>query len=332
MVRSVVFALVSVVGLGGCSDPLPSGRSSIGARGCALDRSVIDASHVVRISSSGVVESVVLERENDPRRVAIDAFPIEPGARPDLTRVDGARALPDVDGGAVALIGQSRTDLPAEWAVHALATRDGDAHLQFDGPCGVELDRQLGALRAVFGGDDDLALVARMLDEALLPGRAADLRNIVAASGPLAEVTDPLPPRWEGRVRVVHLTVTFTPQGRAGVAALQSEVGTYGIGVGDGLAVTTLDTLAVVPLEGGVQVAILDDTGGVLATPIDLPGTGCSNASGIVVSVDLDDLTASCRAGITPEQEERVDAATVALRIDDAVAVPAFSDGPPGTE
>jgi hypothetical protein len=213
-----------------------------------------------------------------------------------------------------------------------VATLDGDGGLRFDGPCGVELDRQLGALRAVSGGDDDLALEARTVDEALLPGRAADLRNIVAVRGPVSEVTDPLPPRWEGRVRVVHLTVTFTPPGRAGVAALQSEVGTYGIGVGEGLAVTTLHTLAVVPLEGGVQVAILDDAGDVLATPIDLPGAGCLDASGTVVTVDLDELTASCRAGITPEQQARVDAATTALRIDDTVAVPDISDGPPGTE
>ena len=331
----VVAASIAVLVLAGCSNyPAEKGQPSPGAPWnygrCALDRAIVNSSHAIQVNSaSGAVTSVEFVRTTDPRAAVFNAHPISAGAPVKLTRDDGVAGFADAGSQALTLVGQPRTDLPDEWAVHAVATIDGSS-VRFAGPCSAEFDRQFASLRKVFGGASDVALLQRMVDEALLPGRGADLHNAVVPEGSSMEATDLLAPRWAGRVRVVSVTVSFAPQGTAGAAGLQSEVGFFGIGVGAGLSTSTVDTMAVIPKTGKVHVLILDDVGRVVAAPLDLANSDCRNAAGMLVDVDLVALTASCHGGISPANQARVEAATAHLAFDNASVKPEYTDGPPG--
>jgi hypothetical protein len=333
--RLVVATSIAVLVLAGCSNhPAAEGQSLPGAPWnygrCALDRAIINSSHAIQVNSaSGAVTSVDFVRKTDPRAAVFKAHPISAGAPVKLTRDDGVAGLSDAGAQALTLVGQPRTDLPDEWAVHAVATIDGSS-LRFAGPCSAEFDRQFAALRKVFGGTSGVALLQRMIDEALLPGRGADLHNAVVPEGTSMEAADLLAPRWAGQVRVVSLTVSFAPQGKAGAAGLQSDVGFFGIGVGAGLSTSTVDTMAVIPKTGKVHVLILDDVGHVLSAPLDLATSDCAKSVGMLVDVDLVALTASCHGGSTPDDQARVVAATAQLAFDHAAAKPEFADGPPG--
>ena len=327
--RSLVLIGVCVtLALGGCDqDVMP------GVQRCALDRALIDASHVVRFNvSTGTVEAVTLARPSDPRADVFERFPLTSGARLDFRRVDGFDGFDDTGSDAVALVGQPRTDLPEQWAVSAVA-KATDGTLAFVGRCAVEYDRQFAAMKVAFAGSGTVEFVERMVDEALLPGRGADLANIAAAPGSGAsEVSDPLAPRWDGRVRVVAVTVSFAPRGLAGSAGLQSEVGYFGIGVGEGLAVTALDTLAVLPLEGPVSAMIVDEVGGVVGVPLDLTDSRCRDASAVYLSVNLEDLSVACQPVARTDTQPLVDEAQRNLQFDDSVAIPDYADGPPSVE
>lgn len=286
---------------------------------CGLDRVLVDSSHVVRVGDAPVVE---FERASDPRSTTFAAHPIDSDDRFD-----------DVEKGEVALVGLARTDLPEEWTVHATAA-DVDGRVRFTGPCAPEFDRQFVALQAAFDGAPDLALLERMVDEALQPGRGADLRNVVAPPGWSAvDVADPLPPRWEGRVRVVSLTLQFGPPGLGGIAGISSGVGYAGQGIGAGVPTTTLAMLAVVSTDGPAVVLLQDESGAPLGDALDLAATDCRDATGMMVTVDLQTLTASCRiAALTEVQAAEVAAAQAALQFDRSAASPAYSDGPPTQE
>lgn len=109
---------------------------------CALDRAIVNASHVVRVdASSGAITAVELTRTDDPRAAVFAANPIAPGAAVTLTRYDQVDGFADGGSDVVALVGQPRTDLPDEWTVYAVASTAGGA-LKFVGPCGEEFDRQ----------------------------------------------------------------------------------------------------------------------------------------------------------------------------------------------
>ena len=333
--RLVVATSIAVLVIAGCGNqPAAKGQPSPGTAWnygrCALDRALVNSSHVVQLNSaSGAVTSVEFVRTTDPRAAVFEAHPIAPGVPVKLTRDDAIDGFPDAGSEALALVGQPRTDLPDDWAVHGVATVDGSS-VRFAGPCAAEFDRQFAALRKVFGGASDVTFLQRMIDEALLAGRGADLHNVVVPEGTSMEATDLLAPRWAGRVRVVSLTVSFAPQGHAGAAGLQSDVGFFGMGVGAGLATSTVDTMAVVPKSGTVHVLIVDDVGHVVAAPLDLANSDCGSAAAMLVDVDLVALTASCHGGITPDDQARVDAATARLSFDNSVATPEFTDGPPG--
>ncbi len=331
----MVVGLVTAVVLAGCSSE--TNRAATPAAWdygrCALDRALIDASHVVRLDpTSGAVTSVDLVRQSDPRADTFTTHPIDVGVNVTLARADDVSGLADAGTEAVALIGEPRTDLPDEWTAYAIATQSAGT-LKFVGPCSIEFERQFAAVQQAFSGSADVAFLTRMVDEALLPGRGADLRNVAISPAWTAnEVTDPLAPRWEGGVRVVAMTVSFSPQGHGGSAGLQSEVGFYGIGLGRGLETTTVSTFAVVPQTGPVHVLILDDLGRLVATALDLTDTACRDASGLHVSVNLVELTASCRPGITSDQQAEVGNITAKLSFDHSVAVPDFEAGPDATE
>ncbi len=334
--RSLLIAgLATTVVLAGCSsDSVDRGATpAVWDYGrCALDRAIVDASHVVRLdATSGAVTSVDLVRQSDPRADVFATHPIDVGADVKLVRADGVSGLADAGTEAVALIGEPRTDLPDEWTASAIATQDAGT-LKFVGPCSTEFERQFTAIRRAFSGSGDVAFLARMVDEALLPGRGADLRNVAISPAWTAnEVTDPLAPRWEGGVRVVAMSVSFSPQGQGGSAGLLSDVGFYGIGLGPGLETTTVSTFAVVPKAGGVHVLIQDELGRTVATALDLADTACRDASGLYVSVNLVELTASCQPGITSDQQADLDSRTAKLGFDHSVAVPDFEAGPDGT-
>jgi hypothetical protein len=286
---------------------------------CGLDRVLVDSSHVVRVDDPVQVE---LERSSDPRAATYAAHPI-----------DADDELDGVEQGQLALVGLARTDLPDEWTVHATAT-DADGSVRFSGPCAPEFDRQFVALQTAFDGAGDLAFLERMVDEALEPGRGADLHNVAAPVGwSVVEVTDPLPPRWEGRVRVVSLTTVFSPPGLGGIAGVSSGVGFAGQGIGTGVAATSLTMLAAVAADGPAVVLLQDESGAPLDEALDLDGTDCRDATGLFVAVDLQTLTASCRAvELTAEQQAEVAAAQAALVFDHTAASPSYSDGPPTSE
>lgn len=286
---------------------------------CGLDRVLVDSSHIVRADGADTVE---FERPDDPRRATYTAHPIDAD-----DRFDG------VAKGELVLVGLDRTDLPDEWTVHATAT-DVDGQVRFTGPCAPEFDRQFVALQGAFDGEPDLAFLVRMVDEALQPGRGADLRNVVAPAGWSAlEVSNPLAPRWEGRVRVVSLTLQFGPPGLGGIAGVSSGVGYAGQGIGAGVPATTLTMLAVVSTDGPATVLLQDESGTVLGDALDLAGSACRDATGMQVTVDLQTRTATCRVAVLTEvQTAEVAAAQAALQFDHTAASPAYSDGPPTQE
>jgi hypothetical protein len=309
-----VFAASSLVACGGDGAPATYDYSA-----CALDRVLVDSSHLVRIGDTPAVE---FERAGDPRAATFAAAPIDAD-----DRFDG------VAEGELALVGQARTDLPEEWTVHATAS-DTDGSLSFTGPCSLEFDRQFAALQAAFGGADELAFLARMVDEALQSGRGADLRNVVAPAGWSAvEVTDALAPRWEGRVRVASLTAQFSPPGLGGIAGISSGVGFAGQGIGAGVPTTSLTMLVPVATDGPAVVLLQDESGTLLGQALDLTGTDCRDATGMFVTVDLQTRAATCRiAELTEVQQAEVTAAQAALVFDRAPAIPAYSDSPPTQE
>ena len=286
---------------------------------CGLDRVLVDSSHVVRVDDPLQVE---FERADDPRAATYAAHPL-----------DADDELDGVERGQLALVGLARTDLPDEWTVHATAT-DADGSVRFSGPCAPEFDRQFVALQAAFDGAGDLAFLERMVDEALEPGRGADLHNIAAPVGwSVVEVTDPLPPRWEGRVRVVSLTVQFGPPGLGGIVGVSSGVGFAGQGIGAGVPSTSLTMLAPIATDGPAGVLLQDESGKVLGDALDLATTECRDATAMFVTVDLQKLTATCRAlELTEAQQAEVVAAEAALVFDHTAASPAFSDSPPTSE
>lgn len=286
---------------------------------CGLDRVLVDTSHVVRVGDAPAVE---FERSTDPRRATSAAYPI-----------DAADRFDGVTRGELALVGLARTDLPEEWTVHATAD-DAGGRVKFTGPCAPEFDRQFVALQGAFDGAPDLAFLERMIEEGLQPGRGADLRNVVAPPGWSAvDVTDPLPPRWEGQVRVVSLALQFGPPGLGGIAGISSGVGYAGQGIGAGVPTTTLSMLAVVSTDGPAVVLLQDESGALLGDALDLTGTDCRDATGMMVTVDLQTRAASCRiAELTEVQAAEVAAAEAALVFDRSAASPAYSDGPPTQE
>ncbi len=322
---------VALATLAACSSGSPSNAAETtwDVRRCPLDRAVINASHVIRVNPAGAVTSVDFVRESDPRAALVDAAPLAAGAEVTLTRWDAVEGFADVSADSLALVGQPRTDLPDEWMAQALAVDDGGT-IRFTGPCGPEYDRQFDALQSAFDGADDLAFLERMVDEALLPGRGADLHNVVSGGESVGEVTDALAPRWEGQVRVVWVRVSIAPQGRGGAAGLQSAVGTYGIGRGPDVASSTFELLAVVPKAGRVLVAIWNDESKLVAAPLDLDDTMCRDADGLLIAVNVADLTATCSIGINPAQQAQVEQAQSELRFDHTSAVPEYSDSPPG--
>ena len=308
----------------------PPAARTWGYHDCPLDREIIDSSHVVRLNATtGAVTSVEFTRTGDPRAKVFTANPIAPRAAVELTRNDGVKGFSDAGSDAVALVGQPRTDLPTKWAVHAVAVEEAGA-LRFVGPCAPEFTRQWAAMQAGFSSTGDLAFLGRMVNEALSPGRGADLRNMAVLQGPDAsEVTDLLAPRWEGRVRTVMLSLTFTPPEAAGAAGLASGVGFFGIGRGAGVSAPVLEVVAVVPLEGPVHVQILDG-GQPIGVPLDLANSNCRDAEGMQVTVDMTALTSRCQAGISADQKSRIDDAQKALQFDHSAAAPQFASGPPG--
>lgn len=322
---------IALVTLAACSSESPSlaEESTWDVQRCPLDRAVINTSHVIRVNPAGAVTAVELVRESDPRAANVDAVPLAAGADVKLTRWDAADGFADVSADSLALVGQPRTDLPDEWMAHALAVDDGGT-IRFTGPCGPEYDRQFDALQSAFDGAADLGFLERMVDEALLPGRGADLHNVVSGGESVGAITDALAPRWEGRVRIVWVRVSIAPQGRGGAAGLQSAVGTYGIGRGPDVASSTFELLAVVPKAGQVRVAIWNDESKLVATPLDLDDTKCRDATGLLIAVNVADLTATCSIGINPAQQAQVDQAQAELRFDHTSSVPEYSDSPPG--
>jgi|GEM_PF-2994793 len=313
-VGALAVVATSLVACGGDTPPITYDFAR-----CGLDRVLVDTSHIVRAGDTTTVE---LERSNDPRAATLVAHPIE-----------ADNVFDDMAAGALALVGLARTDLPDEWTLHATAS-DAGGTVRFTGPCAPELDRQFVAVQAAFDGNADLAFLERMVDEALDPGRGADLRNVVAPAGWSAvEVTDPLAPRWEGRVQVVSLTLRFDPPGLGGIAGVSSGVGFAGQGIGAGVPATPLTMLAVVSTDGPAVVLLQDESGVLLGEGLDLAGTDCRDAIGMMVTVDLQTRTATCRvAELTEVQTAEVAAAQAALQFDRTAASPSYSDGPPTQE
>jgi hypothetical protein len=309
-----VFAASSLVACGGDDTPTTYDYWT-----CALDGALVDASHLVRADESPVVEAI---RADDPRAATFEANPI-----------DSDDEFEAVQPGELALVGLARTDRPDEWTVYARAT-DTDGAVRFAGPCGPEFDRQFAALQQVYGGSADVAFLARMMQEALEPGRGADLRNVVQPAGwSGVTVSDLIAPRWEGKVRVVWLTVAFGPPDAGGIAGIQSGVGFSGLGVGPGVTSEAQSALAVVSVDGPAVVLLQDDAGDFLATPLDLAGTPCRDAVAMTLEVDVEALTATCvPAALTESQQAEVSAAQAALAFDRTAASPAFSEGPPTQE
>lgn len=276
--------------------------ASLGGGFAHVTRSTFDfvwtdpAADIVRANVSGVVAA----RANDPRG------PSAPPTGPLLlTQQLRGSALPELwasGDGFVALIGPWGVQGDPAWQVHAALTERADGSLEFLGACADVFAENLATIAAIRGVQPDLDLVTALVEGALQPGAAADIRYEISGwgfSGSPGSST-PVPPSLLGHVRITG--VVYVPTGAANSTAFVRSQHIFSAGASVQASGGAPFALAVAYLDGHpIEVlwpadqadgsSLLDAPVAASIDPALIPDEG-----GLVVEIDTTSGIASLRA------------------------------------
>ncbi len=246
------------------------------------------------------VADIVAARADDPRG------PSAPPTGPLLlTQQLRGSALPELWASGddfIALIGPWGVQGNPAWQVHAALNAQPDGSLEFLGACADVFTGDLAAIAALRGVQPDLALVAELVEGALQPGAAADVRYAAAGwgfSGSPGERT-PVPPMLLGKVRITGIVYVTTGSGNSTASVRSQHIISAGAsvqasgGAPFALAVAYLDGHPIEvlwPADQALSSDLLDAPVAASVDPALVPNEG-----GLVVEIDTTSGTATLRA------------------------------------
>ncbi len=210
------------------------------------------------------VTDVLSVRLNDPRSSFFPDF--SDVETITLSREVSGSPLAEVAGtDALVLAGQKYIGTAQEWNVLAALTAAPDGTFSFIGPCGEEFDRQFAAIAAGLQATPDVTFLKQSMQEALTPGRVADLTFLAE---PLERrCVDPadVPPSIAPRLRVIALYLapldrqnrTIGLRSDAGITALTTTASNDFGGVINAAVVASGSDLDVIATSGATDFEVL---------------------------------------------------------------------------
>jgi hypothetical protein len=193
---------------------------------------------------------------------------------------------------AVVAVGQLFHGTSQEWQLRAAMHIADDGTVAFMGPCAQEYGSQFSSLASGLDATPNKLFLERLIDEALVPGRGADLDYLSQpASGRGFDSGGGVPPSLAGKVRVIGLW--GTPVGSANVVVgLRSEYGPGALSAAQAASGGSWMLPAYVPVNGDVEI-IIGDTPDQYAPVLTIDAATMTGIDALHVTFDLGAMTAT---------------------------------------